>query len=150
MDTPCPLRVGHCRAKLAKDFSAFQILPFNLHIWSSIVKSYPDIATEISAELKKVREGIPDVSQAFSGLAKAAMKKGALDPKTKELIAFAIGVASRCDGCLAFHAEALVKLGASREEVLETLGVAVYMGGGPSLMYAAHGIQAFDQFLEKK
>jgi AhpD family alkylhydroperoxidase len=122
-------------------------------IWSktilqrALMKSYPEIAAEISTELKKVREGIPDVSQAFSGLAKAAMKKGVLDSKTKELIAFAIGVASRCDGCLAFHAKALVELGASREEVLETLGVAVYMGGGPSLMYAAYGIQAFDEFL---
>jgi AhpD family alkylhydroperoxidase len=58
----------------------------------------------------------------------------------------ALGVAARCDGCLAFHAEALVKLGATRAELSETLAVAVQMGGGPSLMYAADAWRAFTQF----
>jgi AhpD family alkylhydroperoxidase len=61
-------------------------------------------------------------------------------------MALALGVAARCDGCIGFHAEALVKLGATRAEVEETLGMAVYMGGGPSLMYAADAIAAFEQF----
>ena len=69
-----------------------------------------------------------------------------MDRKTKELIALAIGVVTRCDGCIGFHAEALAKLGASRAEIAETLGLAVYMGGGPALMYAADAIAAFDQF----
>jgi AhpD family alkylhydroperoxidase len=59
---------------------------------------------------------------------------GALNRKTKELIALALGVAAHCDGCIGFHVETLVKLGATRQEVEETLGMAVYMGGGPSLM----------------
>ena len=84
--------------------------------------------------------------QAFSALAQAATRDGALDRKTKELIALALGVASRCDGCIGFHTETLVKLGATRQEVEETLGMAVYMGGGPSLMYAADAISAFEQF----
>jgi AhpD family alkylhydroperoxidase len=84
--------------------------------------------------------------QGFSALALSATKSGALDKKTKELIALAIGVATRCDGCIGFHTEALVKLGASRAEVEETLGVAIYMGGGPALMYAADAISAYDQF----
>ena len=71
---------------------------------------------------------------------------GALDKKTKELIALAIGIATRCDGCIGFHTEALVKLRATRQEVEEVLGMAVYMGGGPSLMYAADAISAFEQF----
>ena len=61
------------------------------------------------------------------------------------LIALAIGVAVRCDGCIGFHMQALLKLGASKAEIEETLGMAVYMGGGPSLMYAAHAMQAYDQ-----
>jgi AhpD family alkylhydroperoxidase len=84
--------------------------------------------------------------QAFSTLAQAATRDGALDRKTKELIALALGVAARCDGCIGFHTETLVKLGATRQEVEETLGMAVYMGGGPSLMYAADATSAFEQF----
>jgi AhpD family alkylhydroperoxidase len=84
--------------------------------------------------------------QAFSTLAQCATKTGALDKKTKELIALAIGVATRCDGCIGFHTEALVKLDVSRAEVEEALGMAIYMGGGPALMYAADAIGAYDQF----
>jgi len=61
----------------------------------------------------------------------------------------AIGVAARCDGCLGFHAKALVRLGATPEEFQEMLGVAIYMGGGPSLMYAAHALEAFEEFSAK-
>ena len=112
-------------------------------------KSYPDITARISANLKGLRTGIPDTMQAFSALAQAASRDGALDKKTKELIALALGVASHCDGCIGFHTEALVKLGATREEVEETLGMAVYMGGGPSLMYAADAIAAYEQFQQQ-
>ena len=81
----------------------------------------------------------------FSDLAAAATTDGVLDKKTKELIALALGVAARCDGCLGFHTQALVKLGATRQEVVETLGMATYMGGGPSLMYAADALSAYEQ-----
>src|SRR5512136_1931115 len=109
-------------------------------------KNYPEITRRISAELKKLRRDIPDTMQGFSALAKAATSDGALDRKTKELIALAIGIATRCDGCIGFHTEALVRLGATRQEVEEVLGMTVYMGGGPSLMYAADAISAFEQF----
>ena len=62
------------------------------------------------------------------------------------MIALALGVASHCDGCLGYHTKALARLGATKEEVAETLGMAIYMGGGPSLMYAADALRAFDQF----
>ena len=109
-------------------------------------KNYSDITRRISGDLKKLRKDIPDTMQAFSALAQAATRTGALDKKTKELIALAIGIATRCDGCIGFHTEALVRLGATRQEVQETLGMAVYMGGGPSLMYAADAIAAYEQF----
>jgi AhpD family alkylhydroperoxidase len=83
---------------------------------------------------------------AFGGLARAALEPKALSTKTKELIALGISVATRCDGCIAFHAEAAVKQGASRDEVMETMGMAIYMGAGPSVMYAAQALEAFDQF----
>jgi AhpD family alkylhydroperoxidase len=103
-------------------------------------KDYSEFTKRISGDLRKLRKDIPDTMQAFSALAQAATRDGALDRKTKELIALALGVAARCDGCIGFHTETLVKLGATRQEVEETLGMAIYMGGGPSLMYAADAI----------
>lgn len=111
-----------------------------------MTKLYSEICKDLSGNLKTLRKDIPDVMQGFSALARAAGADGALDKKTKELIALALGVAAHCDGCIGFHTEALVKLAATREEVEEALGMAVYMGGGPSLMYAADAIAAYEQF----
>ncbi|MDO8978809.1 MAG: carboxymuconolactone decarboxylase family protein [Afipia sp.] len=113
-------------------------------------KNYSDITKRISGDLRKLRQGIPDIMKAFSALAQAATREGALDTKTKELIALAIGIITHCDGCIGFHTEALVKLGATRSEVEEVLGMAVYMGGGPSLMYAADAISAYEEFENRK
>lgn len=112
-------------------------------------KDWPQMAKELSGAIKEVRLGAPEVMQAFSAMAKAATDAGALDTKTKELIALGIAVAIRCDGCVAFHAQAAVKHGATRDEVMETMGMALYMGAGPSLMYAAQAVEAFDQFAAK-
>ena len=84
--------------------------------------------------------------KAFAGIAKAATVSKALDAKTKELIALGIAVAVRCDDCIAFHVKACVEQGATKEEVSETLGMAIYMGAGPSVMYASHALEAFTQF----
>ena len=111
--------------------------------------NYPELATDLTASIGRLRKGIPETMKGFSLMAAAATAEGSLDTKTKELIATAIGVAVRCDGCVAFHAKAAEKQGATREEVLETLGMAVYMGGGPSMVYAAQALDAFDQFAEK-
>lgn len=113
-----------------------------------MTKSYKDVTDDLNIYLAKFRKEMPDLMTGFSGMAQSALKDGALDKKTKELIAIALGVAARCDGCLGFHAKALVKLGATREELMEALGMAVYMGGGPSLMYAADAIKAFEEFSE--
>ena len=112
-------------------------------------KNYPEMATDLSVSINRLRKGIPDTMKGFSTMATAATADGSLDPKTKELIATAIGVAVRCDGCIASHTKAAEKNGASREEILETLGMAVYMGGGPSIVYAAQALDAFDQFTEE-
>jgi AhpD family alkylhydroperoxidase len=109
-------------------------------------KNYKDIISDISPSLVKLRNEIPDVMNGFNALAKAATKEGALNKKTKELIALALGIAAHCDGCIGFHMQTLIKLGLTREELLETLSMAVYMGGGPSLMYAADALKAFEEF----
>ena len=108
--------------------------------------SFRDLTHTVSARLGALRAGRPELMKSFGELGRAALSDGALDKKTKELIALALGVAARCDPCIGYHMQALVKLGVTRAEVDETLGVAVYMGGGPSLMYAASALAAFDEF----
>lgn len=111
-----------------------------------MTKKYKDITHSISASLIKLHKEIPDVMSAFGALAKSATHGGALNQKTKELIALALGIAGHCDGCIGFHVQALVKLSVTREELLEVLSMAIYMGGGPSLMYAADALSAFEEF----
>ena len=108
--------------------------------------SYQELTRDVSKRLTVLRSHNAEVMRGFGALSQAALAPGALDEKTKELIAMAIGVAARCDDCLGFHARALVRLGTTPEEFREMLGVAVYMGGGPSLMYAAHALAAFEEF----
>jgi AhpD family alkylhydroperoxidase len=110
------------------------------------MRNWPEFAQDLSAHLRNLRGGAPEVMKAFAGMAQAAVASKALDAKTKELIALGIGVAIRCDDCIAFHVKAALRNGASREEVLETLGMAIYMGAGPSVMYASHALDAFEQF----
>jgi AhpD family alkylhydroperoxidase len=109
-------------------------------------KNYPEIIKSISANARLLRTEVPEVLSAFGALGKAAQADGALDRKTKELIALALGVHSRCDGCIGYHVETLVKLGASRAEVAEAVGVAIQMGGGPAVNYAADAMAAYEQF----
>lgn len=113
-----------------------------------MTKEYKAIISDISAYSKELHKLIPETMAGFSQMAKAATTTKVLDEKTKEMIALALGVAAHCDGCLGYHTKALARLGATREEVGEVLGMAVYMGGGPSLMYAADALRAFDQFNE--
>jgi AhpD family alkylhydroperoxidase len=108
--------------------------------------SYRDLTHMVSANLATLRTSTPDVMKSFGDLGRAATATGVLDKKTKELIALALSVAARCDPCIGFHTQTLVKLGATRQEIDETLGVTTYMGGGPSLMYAASAVAAFDEF----
>lgn len=108
--------------------------------------NYRELTADVSATLAKLRADIPDTTRGFSALAQAASRPGALDKKTKELIAMALSVGSRCDPCIGFHADTLVKLGTSRAEYEEMLGLCIYMGGGPALMYAAKALDAFEQF----
>jgi len=109
-------------------------------------KVFREITRSLSPSLRKLRADIPDTMKGFDAMAGAALCDGALSAKTKELIALALGVAAHCDGCLGFHVKALARLGATRAEVEEALGVAIYMGGGPALMYAADALAAYEEF----
>ena len=114
-----------------------------------MIDNWPETTKKLSADLKNLRGGAPEVMKAFAAIAQSALAPNALDTKTKELIALGISVAVRCDDCIAFHVKAAVHQGATREEIMETLGMAIYMGAGPSVMYASHAIEAFDQLKSK-
>lgn len=111
-----------------------------------MTENWPEFTKSLSTSLRDLRVGSPEVMKAFGQLALAASAQGALDAKTKELLAIGIAVASRCDDCIAFHVKAAIAHGATRAEILETLGMAIYMGAGPSAMYASHALQAYNQF----
>jgi AhpD family alkylhydroperoxidase len=110
------------------------------------MKNWPEITKELTALLGNLRGGTPEVMKAFATMAQAATAAKALDAKTKELIALGIAVAVRCDDCIGFHVKAALERGASENEVVEVLGMAIYMGAGPSVMYATHALEAFRQF----
>ena len=114
------------------------------------MKQWPEYTKELTANLRTLRGAAPDVMKTFAGMAQAAVAPKALDSKTKELIALGIAVAVRCDDCIAFHVKSALEQGASREEVTETLGMAIYMGAGPAVMYASHALEAFEQFQASK
>lgn len=108
--------------------------------------NFAHLTQNISHHIAELGKHIPETMQGFSSLARSAGKDGALDKKTKELIALSLGVAAHCKGCIGFHSRrALINLGATPQEA-EALGMSIYMGGGPSLMYATEALQAFDEF----
>ena len=103
------------------------------------------VLRELTPLHRDLRRAIPDVYRGFGELSKAAFTDGALDRKTKELIALAIGVVEGCDGCIASHGQAAARAGATRQEAAEAIGVTFLMHGGPATI---HGARAYDAFCE--
>jgi AhpD family alkylhydroperoxidase len=103
------------------------------------------VLRELAPLHRELRRAIPDVYEGFRELSTAAFADGALDRKTKELIAMAIGVVEGCDGCVASHGQAAARAGATCQEAAEAIGVAFLMHGGPATI---HGARAYDAFCE--
>ena len=95
---------------------------------------------------RELRAEIPATMQAFADLHKATMGAGALDVKTKELIALGIAITEKCDGCIAAHARGAARAGATRAEVAEAIGVTILMQGGPATVYGPRALDAYDDF----
>jgi AhpD family alkylhydroperoxidase len=110
--------------------------------------SYPNRLRHVKECSQTLAAAHPEMMQAFEKLHQVAGATNALDRKTKELMALAISITAGCDDCIAHHVHDAIKAGATREEFADTLGLAVLMGGGPSMIYASHAIEAIDQFLE--
>jgi len=111
-----------------------------------MTQSWTNILRGLGRSTGKLAASSPETMKAFGGLASAATKDGALDKKTKELMAISISICIRCDGCIAYHTNNAIKAGATRDEMLETINVAVEMGGGPSTVYGSKALEAFDEF----
>lgn len=110
-------------------------------------KDYEATRKSLSVLMGKLGKGIPATMGAFSKLHAAGCADGALDAKTKELISLGISICIRCEGCIAFHVKDAVDAGATKEEILETIGVAIVMGGGPSVAYGCEALEATEQLL---
>ncbi len=110
-------------------------------------KAYMD---DMKNDIRALNRTIPETTRAFATLSKSVKESDVLPFKTKEFIALGIAVAQGCEPCIGFHIEALVRIGASREEVADALAMALQMGGGPALMYAAKALAAYDQMKADK
>lgn len=101
---------------------------------------------EVRRLMGELGNEIPAIMEGFGRLHHAASADGALDVKTKELIALAIAITVRCDGCIAYHVYEAMKAGATRAEMMETIGMSILMGGGPSVVYGSEAYEAITQF----
>jgi AhpD family alkylhydroperoxidase len=107
---------------------------------------YADVISELSEPTRSLRDASPEVWAGFGQLHKAAIADGALPAKVKELMALAIAVAKRCDGCIAYHAKAAARRGATPEEIAEALGVTLLMDGGTASVYGPRAWDAYREF----
>ena len=112
-----------------------------------MIKDYSKRYNDLTKLMGELGAEIPATMSGFNSLHKASTAEGVLSSKTKELIALGIAITVRCDGCIAFHVHDALKSGASSEEIVETIGVAVMMGGGPALMYGCEALEALNQFV---
>ena len=111
--------------------------------------NYVDKHKELVGVLRHLGGDAPDMMDAFSKLHKSASRPGEVPVKYKELIALGISMSIRCNECISYHMNDAIKAGATYEEILETIGVSVLMGGGPALMYATHAYEAMKEFREE-
>lgn len=109
--------------------------------------NWHDFLTNANRNLAAFRKAEPEAATGFGAMAKAAMAPGALSTLDKELMCIAIGISKQCNDCIGFHVKAAVAAGATRDQVAETISVAMYMGGGPAFMYGARALEAYDQFV---
>ncbi|MBY6201330.1 carboxymuconolactone decarboxylase family protein [Maritalea mobilis] len=107
--------------------------------------TWTDKAKDMRNDLRALNRTIPDATKGFGTLSKAVKDGGVLDVKTKEFVALGISIAVRCEPCIIFHVEAAINAGTTREELGDVLAMAVQMGGGPSLMYAAKALSVYDE-----
>lgn len=106
---------------------------------------YADEITEMRHKLRALNILVPEAAKGFGALSKGVKENGPLGFKEKEFVALGMSVILRCEPCINFHVEALMKAGATREELGDVLAMAIQMGGGPGLMYAGQALACWDE-----
>ncbi|RUL74552.1 carboxymuconolactone decarboxylase family protein [Dyella choica] len=101
-----------------------------------------DYRKQLLGRIGEIGKLSPDTVAGYQTLSKAGQKTGQLDAKTRELIALAVAVTTRCDGCITVHTGEALKHGASHEEIAEALGVAIALNAGAALVYSARVMDA--------
>ena len=107
---------------------------------------YHGVLAELREPTRSLRRAIPDTWAGFFVMHENAMADGEVPARIKEAVAPAIAVVKRCDGCIAYHARAAAKAGATHAEIAEILGVTLLMDGGPASVYAPRAWAAFEEF----
>ena len=102
-------------------------------------KSYKGELGKLVGEIAAVS---PDILAGYKALSKAGDNTAHLDRKTRELIALAVAVTRQCDGSITVHLDEAVKAGATKEEIIEALGVAINVNAGATLVYSSRAIDA--------
>ena len=125
--------------------------PGHQNVWQKekSKKNFPELFKELNVWMEKLGMAAPEVMKGFGSLHAASLKSGALETKTKELIALGIAITARCEGCIAYHVHDAMKAGANKEEIIETVSAAILMGGGPSVVYGIEAMQALNQYQEQ-
>lgn len=118
----------------------------NPQLTGTAMDTFTQIVEELRAPTRAFRRAAPDAFKGFGELHSASVADGVVPGSMKELVALAIAVATHCDGCVAYHAQAAAKKGATREEAAEVLAVALLMAGGPASVWAPRALAAFDEF----
>ena len=111
-----------------------------------MMQSHTEYYDRLRVLSSKLAKEIPKSMTAFGRLHEVTMAAGALDTKAKELISLGIAITVRCNGCISYHVHDALRAGATREEIMETIGVAIVMGGGPSMVYGCEALEALEQF----
>ena len=107
--------------------------------------SYRDKIDGMRGELRALYKAIPEATGGFNALSAAVKGHAPLPLKEKEYVALGIAIAQGCEPCISFHVEALMKAGATRDELGGLLGMAIQLGGGPALMHAGHALACWDE-----
>ncbi|MDD9731697.1 MULTISPECIES: carboxymuconolactone decarboxylase family protein [Mameliella] len=113
-----------------------------------MTKNYRAESAEIDKRVGALFKAAPAPMKPYSQLVSAVSGDAALSSKVKELMAFSISIAIRCEDCIVFHLRAALKHGATRDEVIEAISVAIEMGGGPSVVYGGRALAALDALAE--
>lgn len=110
---------------------------------------WQEFMAETEANIATLSKEMPETVKGFGATRRAPKTNGAMSEKTKEFMALGIAIATRCDSCIGFHAQSLVRLGATRDEFCEALAMATYMGGGPSLAFSAKALKVYDVYSDQ-